>query len=51
MKTQTIRPYSFRMPPDLKKQLQVIAKESGRSLNQEMIHRLKESVKNEQGKL
>ena len=47
MQVKPVRAYSFRMPPDLKKQLQVIAKESGRSLNQEMIHRLKESVKNE----
>lgn len=47
MQVRTIKPYSLRMPPELKEILQSLAKENGRSLNAEMIQRLKESIKNE----
>lgn len=48
MQVKAIKPYSLRMQPELKKRLQELAKENGRSLNSELIQRLKESVKNEQ---
>ncbi|GAA3721100.1 hypothetical protein GCM10022421_31980 [Oceanisphaera sediminis] len=47
MELKAVKPYSLRMQPDLKEMLQLLAKENGRSLNSEMIQRLKESVKNE----
>lgn len=44
-------PYSLRIPPDLKTWIDSKATENGRSLNQEIVQRLKESkAKEEEGK-
>lgn len=50
MQTREIKPFGVRMQPELKRLLQNLAKENGRSLNSEVIYRLKESVKINHGK-
>lgn len=46
-----INPFGVRMPPDLKQWLGHQAEKNGRSLNSEIVQRLKESKKNEDKKL
>lgn len=48
MQVREIKPFGLRMQPELKDLLQRLAKENGRSLNSEVIQRLKESLKSEQ---
>jgi predicted HicB family RNase H-like nuclease len=43
-----INPFGVRMPPELKQWLGQRAKESGRSLNSEIVQRLKDSQKRDQ---
>ncbi|HID7484670.1 Arc family DNA-binding protein [Morganella morganii] len=45
MKMRDIAPLGVRMKPEVKEALKKIAKEQGRSLNSEIVHRLKESLK------
>lgn len=42
--------FMVRMPPGLRDQIKELAKENGRSMNSEIVQRLKEVLKNE-GKL
>jgi len=43
----TIPPYGLRMPPDLKEKLQQRADENSRSLNSELVYRLRRSIEQE----
>ncbi|MFP2768029.1 Arc family DNA-binding protein [Oceanisphaera sp. KMM 10153] len=51
MQTRQVKPFGLRMQPELKALLQKLAKDNGRSLNSELIQRLKESVKSEKTEL
>lgn len=42
--SRDINPFGLRMPPELKEKIADQAKESGRSMNAEIIHRLEESL-------
>jgi hypothetical protein len=43
-KTQKLRPVMVRLPESLRRQLGRLAAENGRSMNTEIIHRLKQAV-------
>ncbi|HGJ5865911.1 MULTISPECIES: Arc family DNA-binding protein [Arsenophonus] len=47
MKTRDIAPIGVRMQSEVKEALKKVAKEQGRSLNSEIVQRLKESLKKE----
>ena len=47
MQVREIKPFGIRMQPELKELLQKLARENGRSLNSEVVQRLKESIKSE----
>ena len=42
--SRDINPFGLRMPPELKEKIADQAKESGRSVNAEIVHRLEESL-------
>ncbi|MDX7769986.1 Arc family DNA-binding protein [Aeromonas caviae] len=44
MKVSNIAPFGVRMPPDLKKRLEVSAKKNSRSLNAEVVHWLQKAM-------
>lgn len=45
--SRDISPFGVRMPPDLKQQIEYAAKENGRSMNAEIVHRLESSFLNQ----
>lgn len=48
MQTKQLSPFGLRMKPDLKRNLKIAAATNDRSLNNEIVHRLSVSIKNEQ---
>ena len=51
MSDNQIRPYPLRLEPDLRKELETIAKKNSRSLNSEIAVRLEESLSNNESDL
>ena len=46
MKVSHIPPFGVRMPPDLKEKIDMASKQSGRSMNAEIVYRLQQSFEN-----
>ena len=46
MKVSHIPPFGVRMPPDLKEKIDMASKQSGRSMNAEIVYRLQKSFEN-----
>lgn len=46
--SRSIAPFGVRMPPELKAQIEQSAKDNGRSINAEVVHRLEESIASEE---